>query len=359
MSTWTATIEKVDKTVLAYCTTLGASTLTLPLNAPSEFQTSFHTTGLDAAAIFSQLQSGAVFIRLRENGDTRFWGQMSDLQVQVDDDASVSATFQDITGPLANVQTRRPVSFGTSSTVYGWPYYFNTSQSTIVSNLFAIRTGSVSGSNHYGPLVQPVRNGSVSTTRKLSPDTATVLEVLQGMSELANGTEWYASPVGATDETVYIAAQMGVSKVNKVILQNRVNGRGNVTSITSQYLPPRNIVWVRDDQNRIRRVGYNAASVDSYGEYSTVIQKVNRWSQTDQDVADAQLRTKWRQILDLKLEPTTCPRPWTDFYLGDTLFVDLVRDGWSYSGSQRVNLITFEFDDQMVELSIGAQFEVI
>jgi hypothetical protein len=359
MGFWTATIEKVDKTVLASCTTMGASTLTLPLNAPSEFQTSFHTSGLDASAIFTQLQTGAVFIRLRENGTTRFWGQMSDAQVQIEDDATVSATFQDVTGPLAGVQTRRPISFGSSPAVSGWPYYFNTNQSTIVNKLFAIRSGSTGDTEHYGPLVQPVRSGSVTSIRKLSPDTATVLEVLQGMSELANGTEWYASPVGASDETVYIASQMGTDKTSTVVLQNQANSFANVMSITSQYLPPRNIIWVRDDQNRIKRIGYDAASVDAYGEYSTVIQKVNRWSQTDQDVSDAQLRPDWRQILDLKLEPTVSPRPWTDFYLGDTLKIDLSRDGWSYSGSQRVNTITFDFDEQLVESSIGTQFEVI
>jgi len=357
MSTWTATIEDVTKGVLAYCTTLGASTLTLPLNAPSEFATSFHTSGLDASAIFSQLSTGAVFIRLREDGVTRFWGQMSDLQVQVDDDSSVTATFQDVTGPLVGVQTRRPVSFG--SVVGGLPVAYNTNQTAIVDGLFAIRTGSVSGSHHYGPLVQPVRSGTVSATRKLTPDTSTVLEVLQGMSELANGTEWYASPVGADDNTVYVAAQMGSDKTSSVKFQNRANSLTNVQSFTSQYLPPRNIVWVRDDQNRIRRVGYNAASVDAFGEYSTIAQKVNRWSETDADVADARLRTSWRQILDVRLEPTMCPRPWTAFYLGDIVKLDLGRDGWSYSGSQRVNTITFTFDEQMIEQSIGTEFEVI
>jgi hypothetical protein len=357
MGTWTATIEDFSKNVLAYSTTMGSATLTLPLNAPSEFATSFYTGGPDAAAIFAQLASGAVFIRLRENGTTRFYGQMSDLQVQVEDDASVTATFQDITGPLAFVQTRQPVAFG--SGFDAMPAYYNLSQTSIVNNLFDIRSGGISGSQHYGPLVKPVRSGTVSAVRQLTPDTATVLEVLQGMSELANGTEWYASPVGGSDETVYIASQMGSNKTASVKFQNQAQSLANVQSITSQYLPPRNIVWVRDDQNRVHRVGYNAASIDAYGEYSTVIQKVNRWSQTDQDIADAQLRTNWRQILDVRLEPTVCPRPWTDFYLGDTVKLDLGRDNWSYSGSQRVNTITFSFDEQLVEQSIGTECEVI
>ena len=357
MGTWTSTLEDSTKNVLAYTTTQGASLLTLPLNAPSELNTTFSTTGADCTALFTQLAVGAVFIRLREDGTTRFWGQLTDVQVQADDGASVTATFQDVTGPLSGVQTRRPVTSG--GAVRGWPYYFNTTQTTIIDNLFGLRTGSISGSHHYGPVIQPVRSGTVSSTRKLTPDTATVLEVLQGISDLAYGTEWYASPSTDDDARVVIAALMGSDKTSSCVLEYGATGRGNVMSITSQYLPPRNIVWVRDDQNKLTRVGYNEASVDAYGEYSTVVQKTERWSQTDSDVAEALLRPSWRQVLDLKLEPTTCPRPWTDFYLGDTLKIDVARDGWSYVGQQRVNTITIDFDDQLVEQAVGTQFEVI
>jgi hypothetical protein len=356
-STWTASIEDKDTRVLAFGSTIKNAQLTLPLNDVSTLSTSFDVTGQDTAAILAQLPSGGVFIRLAENGTTRFWGQLTDLQVEASDDSTVTASFSDVMGALGNVQSvyyRVVYSTQTGvSTFQGKPRAFSGSQSAIVDALLAHRAGP-GGIDHYGPLVQPTRSGSSTRTRKVTAGTSTLLEVLKSMSDLAYGVEWYVSP----DKTVTIADTLGTDKTSSIMLQFGTAGRGNVMSASSQYLPPRNVIWVNGDDNILRRSAYDETSVDTFGEYSTVLPKTRRASESDEDLANSRLRPAWRQFISVVLEPQFAPRPWTRFYLGDRLHLDLKQGVWSYTGNQRVNQIVFDFDESLVESSITTQFEV-
>jgi hypothetical protein len=82
-------------------------------------------------------------------------------------------------------------------------------------------------------------------------------------------------------------------------------------------------------------------------------------NQTDDDRAAARLRTKWRHVVDVVTEPTLAPKPWSDYFLGDTVSVRVVRDSLDLLTNPRVNQIVVNTDEQNREISHAISFEVI
>jgi len=361
-STWTAAIEDETASVLAFCTTIKNGTLTLPLNDYGSFNATFDITGGDFAAIIAQLNQGGTFIRIAENGTTRFWGGLTDLQVDVSDDSAVTASFGDVSSQFAHVaslnyEVETTVNHGTaSSPLYiAKPRAYKGTQSAILSSIRTHYGNSFLTGDYYGPLVTSSQSGSSSKTRTVTAGTSSMLEVLKSISDLAYGIEWYVTP----DKTITFADTLGTDKSSSVVFQFRNAGRSNVVSITSQYLPPRNVIWVNGDDNILRRRAWDTSSLTKFGEYSQIINKTNRASESDQDLADGRLRPNWRQTIEVNVEPSWSQRPWSTYYLGDRIALDLKQGAWSYVGNHRLNQIEFVFDDNMVETDLKTTFEVV
>jgi hypothetical protein len=117
-------------------------------------------------------------------------------------------------------------------------------------------------------------------------------------------------------------------------------------------------VWT-DKTNRIAALTKSdSSSITAFGEYSVIVQKLEKGTSTESDVADQVARTSWRRVAELVLEPEVCPRPWTDFNLGDTVGIDITANALSLSTSQRISQIAIELDDQLVEQTIAVSAEV-
>jgi len=346
MAAWTATVEDKDKNVLAYCTTLSAGTLTLPLNNVSSFSATLATNGQDFKAIRTQLASGSVFLRLAVNGTTRFWGVLSDMQVTLGESPNATVTFTDLAGAHGTVYPYIVAGTYQSKLIYISKPYKAQTYNAIIDDL--IGRGS--------PLVPLTRSGSATSTRTIMPEQATTLDFLLQLGSLANGIDWYVQP----DNTLKIASTMGTDKSSTVMFQFGPSGRANITDATVQYLPPRNRVYVTGSDNNTRRrtEGTDATnSIAAYGENATTISQVDKKTITDADLSDARYRAKWRGTHELNVEPTLAPQPWTDYYLGDTVRIDMKQDEFSYSGTQRVNGIEITLDESLLEVNHKISFE--
>lgn len=345
-SSWGATIEDKTKNVLSFCDSIAGGTLSLPLNAPSEFEAAFDLDGQDATALTTQLASGAVFLRLMEDGTTRFWGQLSDLQADIGENGTLTARFTDLAGVYGNV-----ITYQTGNSVKGVQYEkaYSTSgaqsHNTIVDALL----------NLGNPIVRLTRSGSVTATRSIVFDGTSVLEALTQLSDFATGIDWYVTP----DSTLTIGSSLGSNKSGSVMFQYGGAGFANTLAATVQYQPPRNRLFTINDKGLVNKRP-DGSGISSFGSYSAVLQGVpKRAQQSNEDQADQRIRTAWRHILELDVEPTTAPQPWTDYYLGDTVAVNVIRGAYSYSGNQRVNQIQITLDDSMIEVDHKLSFEVI
>lgn len=348
-STWSASIEDTFGNVLSFASTIQAVSLTVPLNGPAEVSTAFDLDGPDAKAILDLIDNnytgnGIPCLRLMENGTARFFGLLSDVQADVGDDSSLTARFVDAAGQLANIFTYTVVS-GSKYRARRYPRSGTTSTTSIVSSL--VGTGS--------PLVPLTVSGTVSTARAISPEGGSVLDALTQMSD-ANYLEWYVTPTA----TLNIAASVGdVNKYEDVVFHTDKGGISNVLSASVQYRPPVNRVFVQADNQEVSEGASDSASITTYGEFAES-QQVQTSSLADAaDAAVTALRAEWRQVAEVTLEPSTCPRPWTDWFLGDTVFLSLQREGLSLVSAQRVNQFVVNLDDSLVESEIVVTFEIV
>lgn len=350
-SSWGATIEDKNKKVLAFGSTIHSVTFTRSLNQPAEVEASFGLEGADAKALLDQLASGSVYLRLAENGTTRFFGPLADLQVDLSDDTAVQARFTDLAGPYGE-QYRFS---GPSSGKYQQAPFKDVATNTIVDNL-------LSNSDTLLALTRSTTSpaGSVTTDRTLDTQGQSRLEVLQTLAAIQGGIDWYVDPAGPTaDATFVMNAPLGTDRSATVRFQYGDTGQATIQSATVQYQPPRNRVWQADGDKATRKVN-ETTSISNFGEYATIIQKAEAGAAgTEDDYASGLSRTAWRRVVDCTVEPAYCPRPFTDFNLGDTVGLDLSRFNLSLSTSQRVNTIQFTLDENLLETSIQLGFEVI
>ena len=341
-SSWGATLEDSLKNVLAFGSTLKSVTFSRGLNRPAEVEASLDIEGADTETLFTEYASKAVYLRLAENGTTRFFGVLTDLQMQLDDQSSVSVRFADLSIQYA---TTYPLAL-LSGTLYGQAAY-SASHNSIVDTI--LDTTDV--------VLKLTRSGSVTSTRTMDAQGMSRLDVLTGLAELQNGIDWYVEP----DQTFKIAANnaIGTDKSATVRFQYGPSTRSNVQSATVQYQPPRNRIWTSKDNGTVKlTTSGDATSRSNYGVQSVVLAQMEKGTSTESDAADQQVRDFPRRVAEFVLEPAFSPRPWTDFNLGDTIGFDLTTPAVSITGSQVVSDITISLDDQLVESDITVSAEV-
>ena len=426
-------LDDADRNNPKFLTSISQGRLSLPLNDVSTFDCSLDIDSTDLKSLLTMLDTKQPMIRLMEDGETRFFGPLSSLDVTLDESGSATASFTDLAGPLANIYAFRvrsidavatAASSGTTVTISNTSGYVGTrgvhrgmavwlngvdtgrtvssidgTTKVIISSALAVANNDtlefyspdvtpVSIASDYAfitdgliavgeSLIQLTSNGSVlGVYQELHTDGITVLDALKSLSERDNGMDWYVSASSAytasPDATIVIGdspnpgvvttTQLGVDRSNTVVFEFGPTGRGNIISANVQHLPPVNTIYMKDDGNRLKRQLVDDTSVLAYGERGVYLTELDRRSDFA-DVAAGALRPNWRRTCSLVLEPTVAPRPWTDFYLGDFVRVNLAQSSDAASsmtiGKQRVSNIELNFDESLVESSINIEFEVV
>ena len=198
-------------------------------------------------------------------------------------------------------------------------------------------------------------SGTASGSREIEPAQETSrLEIIDGLASVQGGIDWYVEP----DQTIKVGNTLGLDKSATIRFQYGVGTNANVNQANVQYLPPRNRVLQSQEDGIVKVANSNTSSLNAFGVYEVIVPRLERGVSSETDVADQVLRTSWRRTVDLELEPSLSPRPWTDFDLGDTVAVRVVTDAFTLDTNQRVNQIAFAFDDQFVEAGLTVSMEV-
>ena len=342
-STWGVTFEDSLKQVLGYGSTVASAQLTRQLNAPAELSLELAINGQDTEALLTQYEFGAVYARLAEGSTTRFFGVLTDLQITAGDSASVSATFMDLAQQYAGSFMYRAAAGSTYV-----PRVLSGTHNTIIDAI--LNTSDV--------LLPLTRSGSVSLTRTIATSGMSRLEVLDNLASLAAGIDWFVTP----DQTLKIGEgnTIGTNRSKTVRFQYG-DSTATALSATVQYLPPRNRVWFSGNNETATVSATTSASTTSqgnYGMYAVLAQAVESGSENESDFYSAQERAFPRRVVEFVLEPSVCPRPWTNFDLGDIVGFDLFTDATTISTNQVVSGIAIELNDQLVESSITVSTEV-
>ena len=345
------TLENKLKDVKAFVSSASNATFTRTLNAPAELQCDFNITGQDTQTLFAQLDTGAVYARLAENVGytslTRFFGVLTDLQVQASDDSTVSASFMDLSQQYAASY----YYYGITSTKYCLRGYDGSgTQTTTVTNLMTDFTGAES------VLLPLTVSGTATGSRQIEPgQEVSRLEILDGLASVEGGIDWYVD----ADQTLYIANTIGQDLTETISFEYGETTNADVLSADVQLLPPRNRVLTSQEDGivKLTRAG-DATSLANFGPYEVIAQRLQRGISTETDVADQLIRNSWRRTVNLQLEPSVCKRPWWDYQLGDTVKVKVVTPAFTINSDQRINQFTYSFDEQFVESGLELSMEV-
>jgi hypothetical protein len=349
-SNWSMTLENNLKNVMAFVSSASNATFTRTLNAPAELTCDLDLTQPDTKALFTRLDSGAVYARLSENVGstslTRFFGVLTDVQAQLSDDSTVTASFMDLSQQYATSFYYYAI---TSSKYCLRGYDGSGTQTTTVTNLMTDFTGAES------VLLPLTVSGTASGSRQIEPgQEVSRLEILDGLASVEGGIDWYVD----ADDTLVIANTIGQDLTKKIRFQYGQTTNADVLSADVQHLPPRNRVLTSQEDGVVKVTRSDATSIANFGHYEVVTQRLQRGVSTETDVADQLLRTAWRKTVNLQLEPSLCKRPWWDYNLGDTVKVKVVTPAFTIDSDQRINQFTYSFDEQFVETGLELSMEV-
>lgn len=378
MTEWSYTLEDKSKTVLCYMNSFSSTALTMPLNAPATLSGTIAHNSTDMDTVYQQLKvddqttlGNALFIRAVRDGTTRFWGVLNDLQVAFDDSGLASLTFTDIAGMQAGAH-----NYTVASDYKHWTTFYkkNPTWVSALNSLLSKGDPLVSLTVSGSPAGRVPNNESLANASghaKLKGNvwkTAgnTVLESLQELSGFYSGIEWYTLPdatlrVGDGTNFSGLTNTLGTDKTSTVQFQYGANTKANIMTAQVSFQPPVNSLFYTDSKGIIKRSinGYSSTSVAAHGEYCTTRNWVSRTNQTDDDRAQSLLRTKWRHVADVVLEPSLAPSPWTDYFLGDQVSVRVQRDSLDMVTNPRISQIVVSTDEQGREVSHQVSFEVV
>jgi hypothetical protein len=356
------TIEYTDGTVASWLQSASSARLEYGLNQTNTCELTFDARSTDALAIYTVLQTTIPVVRVVRDGTVVFTGPLESLEMTAGDGGEISATFTDWTGPMSHQLA------------------FDVPASSSVNTLVDYVLGNT---NIYQRVKWPQATtrltrstvSSVSGTVYCDTGTATnVKEMLDAATTSAN-FDWYVDHASALFK---IAPNLGTDKSSTIVfgLGEIAGGSSfaNCISARVSLQPPRNVVLAENDNNNR---GFAPASYDTtaianypstlnatwkslynYGEY---YESVSAGTHSATSVAANYLKNSPRQTVEVVADPVLAPQ-WgvsADYYLGDTVTVAVQEPAYTLSSAYRLNQISVEFDEQLVEISNTLQFEVV
>jgi len=332
------TIEQADGTVVSYLQSASSANLTFRLSGVSTLDVTFDPASADGQALYSTIATQIPVARLARDGVTVFVGPLSSLDMTVDDSGSISASFTDWVGMWDK-----------------WPpkgTYKKQSGTTITNGLLALKTNY--WPSGFGGLTI---NGSVSALASVSrAEQSSVYEMFTAAASAAS-FDWY---VDHANLKLKIADTLGSDKSSTIFFGvGETPGSPTVANCHSArvtYKPPRNAVWVTTGKGKT----YTSSDGTSITNYGQTWEKFDTVSNGNAAAMVARrLRENPRQIVEVEADPTVAPAWLTDYFLGDTVGVNIASRALTLNTTLRLHTITVGLDEQLVEVSNGLSAEVV
>lgn len=272
----------------------------------------------------------------------RFNGYLAPFQEDIEEAATLSLTFRSPLGRLTGDGSDRG-RFTAANVVF-----VATDAGQIAKSLIDT-TNSVDGPTGLAT------TGTIEVTksRDRTYQFANVGEAVTNLTNVLDGFDMYEAFVddqGATLAALNIVAAQGQLR-DATRFEYGADTLSNVRSLTRTTQPPINVAQVLG-ANGLVSTQPDAASITKYGVWMTQASASDVSEQaTLDDKAKALLRPN--PVKTINFVPDfglgNCPRPWDDFWLGDTVHFFARRGALSEDVQVRVNGVTVTIDDNGFE----------
>lgn len=350
---WTFVLTDAGGNALAELSTASGRTVAYKRNAYTEVNLTIgHYDDAASLLLTALANTGVPKLRGYRRGPNddpsqpaplRFRGYLAGMSEQADESALLTATFRSPFGVLIG-DGDKAGRFVQSAVSYA-----ATDAGTIAKSLIDIaNTDSPTGLVTNASLIAAtkLRDRSYPVGQNIGTAVTDLTAVLDGFDFY----ESFADGAGATDAYFNVVASLG--ETNSTARFEYGSGTlSNVASLTRTTMPPQNCIFVTGG-NGLTSTYEDSASVAKYGrwwgraDFSTIVEQA-----TLDDKARGLCRPNPIKTVtvtpDLGLD--SCPKPFDDFNLGDTVTFYANRDALSENTQLRINGFTIPISDDGYE----------
>jgi hypothetical protein len=307
-----------------------------------------------ALTLITQVAGATPRLYCYRDGILKFAGFLTSIEQSADNEAQLTATFEDALALLRYRVSRADVEYysqnsasiiGSTSTVGAFPSLLTQANENAASGLTA---GTITATT--------VTLDSLLISREVILDRVLEISKMTGGPDLrvnpqAQGSTLATLDVGplytATTPTISFGYGPGTAV--------------NVLSVSQQITPPQTRVLVIG--NEVESWSSVTADITNaetgVGRWEAVEQRSDLQSTTDcQNTADALVRTGWTQTISFTPDPAIAPVPLQDYNLGDPVRLTVFRGSIAADATVRVNKISVTIDNSGVETDHGVECEV-
>jgi hypothetical protein len=307
-----------------------------------------------ARTLITQVAGATPRLYCYRDGILKFAGFLTSIEQSADNEAQLTATFEDGLGLLRYRVSRADVEYysqnsasiiGSTSAVGAFPSLLTQANENAATGLEA---GTITN--------------TTATVDELTMSREVILDRVLEISKLTGGPDLRVTPQaqGAT------LATLDVGPLYTAITPTIIFGYGpgtvaNVLSVAQQITPP---------QTRVRVVGNDVESLSTVTSAVTNAEEgVGRWEAVEQrsdlqsvddcnNAANALVRTGWTQTINFTPDPATAPSPLQDYNIGDPAQLTALRGSIAVQANVRLNKITVTVDNSGVETDHAVECEV-
>jgi len=307
-----------------------------------------------ALTLITQVAGATPRLYCYRDGVLKFAGFLTSIEQTADNEAQLTATFEDGLALLRYRISQADVE-----------YYSENSASIIGS------TGTV------GSFPSLLSQANASTTTGLTAGTITattvtldsllisrevILDRVLEISKMTGGPDLRVNPQaqGSTLATLDVGP-LYTSTTPTISFGYGPGTAVNVLSVAQQITPPQTrVLVVGSDVESWSTVTTDITNAEAgVGRWEATEQRADLQSTTDcQNTADALVRTGWTQTISFIPDPAIAPSPLQDYNIGDPVRLTAFRGSIAADATVRVNKISLTIDNSGVETDHGVECEV-
>ena len=307
-----------------------------------------------AFTLITQVASITPRLYAYRDGVLKFAGFLTGIEQTADNEANLTATFEDGLALLRYRISRADIEWydqnsanviASTSTVGSYPSLLSQANENAATGLVA---GTVTAST--------VVIDDLLISREVILDR--VLEI----SKLTGGPDLRVNPQaqGATLATLDVGP-LYTSTTPTITFGYGAGTPVNVLSVAQQITPPQTRVLVIG--NEVESSSTVTAAIttaeSALGRWESVEQRAELYSSTDcQNTADALVRAGWSQTISFTPDPAIAPQPLQDYNVGDPVRLTAIRGSIAADATVRVNKIALTIDNSGVETDHSVECEI-
>ena len=307
-----------------------------------------------AFTLITQVASITPRLYAYRNGVLKFAGFLTSIEQTADNEANLTATFEDGLALLRYRISRADIE------------WYDQNSANVVASTSAVGAFpsllSQANENLATGLTAGIVTASTVVIDDLLISREVILDRVLEISKLTGGPDLRVNPQ-AQGPTL---ATLDVGPLYTSQTPTRVFGYGvgtpvNVLSIAQQITPPQTRVLVIG--NEVESFSTTTSTITTaegaLGRWESAEQRAELYSSTDcQNTADALVRAGWSQTINFTPDPAIAPQPLQDYNIGDPVRLVAIRGSIAVDATVRVNKIALTIDNSGVETDHNVECEV-